>query len=1121
MADEIATKCVCIIRHQKGLKNPKIYEVDIEIRGDKIYNFNKGKEIKENVEEVIAERNQLIANKKEGIYDYSKYFFIIEYDIPFFRGEFEKYADLFEFMDVPGLNEDDENNGKQKNSSKEEDKNFYFKRIFPIISMNIKFALFIFDAQGYESNNTYDILNNYLYGGNIESFKNQVNQLEKENREYTIKESFKESVFILNKIDFLSKDKDKREDEHNTFKNNIELNVKNNNNLNIKLNEENEIGINGRLLNESISKLDSFEDYLHYYISNSKEFVEDINLTFYNYISNKMNQDFKLKLDEEEDEEDSEDEDNENFPSKMKKEEIKLYKGFKEEVNRIDFFVKFISPKKYYQLKKVFKKNIKNYNKKEEEKCLENIIKKKMEKIIKDYFNIDYYTGMVSQIQSELNIDPNKNNKMKILQRLAKMNKNLSGIGDPKQVIHDFGIKINKIYNFDTSNETAIKLKNNYNVEENYFNNTSAIRYLLIGPHNSGKSSFLNNIIGYDLLLLPMEMKECTKVGVIIKYTEKKEDIKLLRTYFRTNEKGKNYFEYDENYKYNIIAEGEKNVYQKLNELNHSNVNNSNLDFYLLKTPIEFFDSMKLPKELKEKIELIDFPGLDTNFKQAQEKAKNLLKIIDGFIFIYYTVKYSKDEKDIFRLVYQTIKERPQFSFETCLFILNKIDTLKEINLEKEKETILEIFDQDNKFEDSGDVIERSKRIGDKTLIISKFSCMRYKEYKDFSSKLLNFEEFINSHNKKENTTSIIPLNLFKEENEAKIIESNIRKQNYINIDNKKYEKFQIKQSALNDYLERIKKLNLKNAKEENLKELVKLYFYIMVNQKKSKKYQLSFIEPLLNNFNNVIKKTKDFFLCKQQIYTRDFVIESFKEIMELLFVIKKVMKNENIDQFKNIDRNQIYEQLKREASHVKDNIITNYSNKKAIIDDKIRSLDKSGSDKEKKNHFNNLVDQNKEIIDNLITDINKIKSNFDKYLTEKNEELINKLNLNDLQKEKEEFKNNMKKFETMSLSNISSRSDDYNVTVESKFLFFFTSKSYDINKTIEKYQNSIDSFFNGKDAYLEVIDKNTDKVINDIEGIFSKFNQTIDGFKNHFNAFEDIVKEVETFIYKSFGIRE
>ena len=165
--------------------------------------------------------------------------------------------------------------------------------------------------------------------------------------------------------------------------------------------------------------------------------------------------------------------------------------------------------------------------------------KKKMEKIIKDYFNIDNYTGMVSQIQSELNIDPNKNNKMRILQRLANMNKNLSGIGDPKQVILDFGTKINKIYNFDTSNETAIKLKNNYNVEKNYFNNTSAIRYLLIGPHNSGKSSFLNNIIGYDLLLLPMEMKECTKVGVIIKYTEKKEDIKLLRTYFRTNKKEK------------------------------------------------------------------------------------------------------------------------------------------------------------------------------------------------------------------------------------------------------------------------------------------------------------------------------------------------------------------------------------------------------------------------------------------------------------------------------------------------------------------------------------------------------------------------------------------------------
>ena len=104
MAQEITTKCVCIIRHKKGNKKAKIYEVIIENRGDKIYNFIKGNEIKKKAEEVISERNKLIAEDKVGFY-YEKYFLIIEYEIPFFKGEFEEYADLFEFMDVPGLNE--------------------------------------------------------------------------------------------------------------------------------------------------------------------------------------------------------------------------------------------------------------------------------------------------------------------------------------------------------------------------------------------------------------------------------------------------------------------------------------------------------------------------------------------------------------------------------------------------------------------------------------------------------------------------------------------------------------------------------------------------------------------------------------------------------------------------------------------------------------------------------------------------------------------------------------------------------------------------------------------------------------------------------------------------------
>ena len=196
VAEKITTKCVCIIRHRKGCKKPKIFNVDIQERGKGLYNFNIKKikkkikkkniadeeeeeiedEIKKNVAEVIKQRNELIEKNEIG-FDYNKYFLIIEYDIPFFRGKFEKYADYFEFMDIPGLNEAPE----ATKTSKEEkakfinslSKSFYFNQIFPLIQNNIKFSLFIFSAENYDGKNATEILDSYIDGG-IKEKKNKI-----------------------------------------------------------------------------------------------------------------------------------------------------------------------------------------------------------------------------------------------------------------------------------------------------------------------------------------------------------------------------------------------------------------------------------------------------------------------------------------------------------------------------------------------------------------------------------------------------------------------------------------------------------------------------------------------------------------------------------------------------------------------------------------------------------------------------------------------------------------------------------------------------------------------------------------------------------------------------------
>ena len=356
MSQKITTKCICIIRHKKGNKKPKIYEVKIQSRGEKgefLYNFIKKGEPIEKVAEFISERNNEIAEKKI-VNEVEKYFLIIEYEIPFFKGKFEKYADLFEFMDVPGLNESndkqksvnsekkDENTEKdenEKNKEKEKENNsiednFYFRNIFPFIQMNIAYSLFIFDVQGgYEKKNAQEILKKYIgkiensiYNKELKNFKgsnygdrmvNRNDEMNKQRKEeqryYNSLKSFKNSIFVLNKIDTIQKKEDRKKINEKFREKMVEIvkqltDGKINKDYPFYLNNDNEIGINGKELNERISKYDSFEKYLSYYINNSKEF-DDNNYNFFKYIVDKMNKDFSLdiKIKEYEDE-DSDDE---------------------------------------------------------------------------------------------------------------------------------------------------------------------------------------------------------------------------------------------------------------------------------------------------------------------------------------------------------------------------------------------------------------------------------------------------------------------------------------------------------------------------------------------------------------------------------------------------------------------------------------------------------------------------------------------------------------------------------------------------------------------------------------------------------------------------------------------
>ena len=152
---------------------------------------------------------------------------------------------------------------------------------------------------------------------------------------------------------------------------------------------------------------------------------------------------------------------------------------------------------------------------------------------------------------------------------------------------------------------------------------------------------------------------------------------------------------------------------------------------------------------------------------RPKKKAQYLLKIVDGFIYVNYSINFESANKEIFKLIYDSIKERNNFSFNNCLFILNKIDEgeNKDIDLEKTTEDILKIFDEQNNDVDSIKVLDLNERIQVKSLILTPFSCTRYEEYKKKESSINDFEGFIkenmdNNNNKSKNILTTLKNNL-------------------------------------------------------------------------------------------------------------------------------------------------------------------------------------------------------------------------------------------------------------------------------------------------------------------------------------------------------------------------
>ena len=191
---------------------------------------------------------------------------------------------------------------------------------------------------------------------------------------------------------------------------------------------------------------------------------------------------------------------------------------------------------------------------------------------------------------------------------------------------------------------------------------------------SAGKSTLINRIfIGSDIL--PVDEKECTKIGKILNHTDYIEESALYYVNLQKyNEYGNSfhYFNYDIERPIAFGLDEVKDVIKKVNK----NKSKNNIDYYLIRTPLKIFDYINNEeiRNLRHKIQIIDFPGLDSeNLEVAIKSKSDLLEMINGFLFVNRELTLNDDstEKILYSLLKDIIRRNHfGFSYKSCLFIM-------------------------------------------------------------------------------------------------------------------------------------------------------------------------------------------------------------------------------------------------------------------------------------------------------------------------------------------------------------------------------------------------------------------------------------------------------------------
>ena len=465
---------------------------------------------------------------------------------------------------------------------------------------------------------------------------------------------------------------------------------------------------------------------------------------------------------------------------------------------------------------------------------------------------------------------------------------------------------------FQTSNSDMEQIQHLSNEVEKlieYLKIYDVIFIPFLGASNAGKSTIINGIIGRDLL--PCDLRECTKRGIIIKYAEGESIIKNA-DFIEEDFSNKKYYYFKSDY---TIGRGEEQIQQTLRGLNYKFNDKEEDSFYYIKTRIKLFDDLGLDKSLRDMIYLIDFPGYGTGNFFEKGICDKVMSICNSFIFVSRnSVIKSKETKYALDSFIKAKENKMKFSSQlirSSLFVFN-IDisqTSNQEDLDKAKKDIKELI----------------RGVEEKDIKLSFFNA---KYYLNFCSVYNYFNNWEKSMRNEYDNYSKMNSGFFISADETKI--NSTFPKHLLDLLIEKVGKFNVKIKKSQKYDKEIEECVIKFLKEigeennQNRNNIIKLASFCKENIYKFNLYE----ESNVQSFKDVLKSQIEYVNEKKQNELRDS-IHNILSILDLFFGKNFEKKEKDIKEINNFE-----EKMKESKVEIQSLIKDNISKNKEIIKD-------------------------------------------------------------------------------------------------------------------------------------------------------------------------------------------